>query len=149
MGAVDVSAGIKKVAPGWKVAKCGSDMGPGLKEEWNGRKSVLMTHPLNRSTGCVLSRTVKIRESGETKLSVWVSHHPEGDWDLIIRGNGEQLFRGSIGKEMADNGWVQVEVDLTKYAGKEVKLELVNAPTGWSFEAGYWGKIEIKRILNG
>jgi hypothetical protein len=149
IGAVDVSAGVKKVAPGWKVSKCGSDMGPGLKAEWNGRKSVLMTHPLNRNTGCVLSKTVKIRQGGQTKLSVWVSHHPKGDWDLIIRGNGEQLFRGSIGKETADNGWVQVEVDLTKYAGKEVKLELVNEPTGWSFEAAYWGKIEIKRRFNG
>ena len=62
---------------------------------------------------------------------------------------GKQLFKGSIGNETVGNGgWLEVKVDLSQYADKEVKLELINAPTGWSFEAGYWGKIEIKRVFN-
>jgi hypothetical protein len=28
-------------------------------------------------------------------------------------------------------------------AGKSVKLELVNQPSGWSNEAGYWATIAI------
>ncbi|MCD6394544.1 MAG: hypothetical protein J7M40_13690, partial [Planctomycetes bacterium] len=143
MGAVDVSAGAKKVAPGWKVSKCGTDMGPGLKAEWNGRKNVLMTHPLNKSTACVLSRTVKIADRGKTKLSVLVGHHPDGDWDLIIKANGKELMRSTVGEKTAKNGWLLAAVDLSRYAGKEVKLELLNQPTGWSFEAAYWGKVEI------
>ena len=51
-GAHDISAAIKKVAPGWKVSKCGPDMNPGLRDEHKGRKNVLVTHPLNRNTGC-------------------------------------------------------------------------------------------------
>lgn len=29
-------------------------------------------------------------------------------------------------------------VDLSTYTGKAVLMELVNQPTGWSWEAGYW-----------
>ncbi len=149
MGAHDISAAVKKLAPGWAISKCGADMDPGLRAEHGGRKNVLMTHPLNKSTACILSRTVKIKKGGKTGLSIWVSHHPQGDWDLIVKGNGQQLFKGSIGEETVKNGWMEVKVDLTKFAGKEVKLELLNVPTGWSFEAGYWGKIEIKQGYEG
>ena len=143
MGAVDVSGGIKKIAPGWKVSKCGQDMGPGLKSEWNGRKNVLMTHPLNRSTACVISRKVEILKGRKTKLVAVVGHHPQGDWDLIVRANEKPLLRKTVGEKTSKDGWVTVEVDLSKYAGKDVKLELVNEPTGWSFEAGYWSEIDI------
>jgi len=32
---------------------------------------------------------------------------------------------------------------LTGYAGKEIKLELVNQPSDWKFEAAYWAKIDL------
>ncbi len=143
MGAHDISSAIKKVAPGWKVSKCGPDMDPGLRGEHNGRKNVLMTHPLNRSTGCVLSKTVEIAGGGKSRLSFWAGHHPGGDWDLIVKANGEQLFKTTIGEKSATNGWTFVEVDLSRFAGKEVKLELVNQATGWAWEAGYWHELKI------
>ena len=141
-GAHDISAAIKKVAPGWKVSKCGPDMDPGLRAEHNGRKNVLMTHPLNRSTACVLSKTAKI-PTGKSRLSFWAGHHTGGDWDLIVKANGEQLFKTSIGEKTTTNGWTLVEVDLSRFAGKEVKLQLVNQATDWSREAGYWHEIKI------
>ena len=49
---------VEKFAPGWKIANCGTEMDPGLRAEWAGKKNVLVTHPLDRDTGCVLSRTV-------------------------------------------------------------------------------------------
>ena len=38
---------------------------------------------------------------------------------------------------------MEASVDLSALAGKTVKLELVNQPTDWAFEAGYWAKVEI------
>ena len=40
-------------------------------------------------------------------------------------------------------GWADVDVDLSPFAGKKVKLELVNEPTGWRYEAAFWSKIAI------
>lgn len=142
-GVIDIDDAVTKIAPGWKIAKCGADMGPGFKEEFNGKKNVLMTHPLNQSTACFLYKTVKLDAGKKTKLNLLVGHHPEGDWDLIVRADGKQLLKTTVGPDTAKNGWLPVQVDLSSYAGKEVKLELVNQPTGWKFEAGLWQKIEI------
>ncbi len=139
----NISRAVEKLAPGWKAAKCGSDMNPGFYKEMYGKKNVLVTHPLNRDTGCMLSNKVKIPAVKKPMLRLTVGHHPEGDWRLIVKADGKKLLSKTIGKETAENGWVDLEINLAEYSGKEVKLELVNQPSDWKFEAGYWARIEI------
>jgi hypothetical protein len=139
----DLSDAIAKFAPGWKVAKCGQDMNPGLRDEVRGKEKVLVTHPLDRQTGCVLSRKVKIRRDKNTKLHLVVGHHPDGDWGLIVKADGKELLHTPVGRKTAVDGWMEAAVDLTPYAGKEVKLELINQPNGWAWEAGYWAEIKL------
>ncbi len=144
--AVLLKQSMEKFAPGWTIAKCGQDMDPGLKEEALGRKNVLLTHPLDKGTACVLSKSVDIPAGKKTTLRLVVGHHPMGNWDLIVRADGKQLLRKAIGKETAVNGWTDVDVDLSPFAGKTVAIELVNQPTDWAFEAGYWATIEIESL---
>ena len=139
---MDLSKAIGEFAPGWKVLKCGPDMAPGLYKEQLGRQNVLLTHPLDGQTACILTRTLTL-PAGKPKLSMIVGHHPQGDWDLIVKANGKRLVRFTIGPDSCTNGWTLVEVDLSDYAGKETKLELLNQPTDWRFEGAYWAKIEI------
>ncbi|MCL2348753.1 MAG: ADP-ribosylglycohydrolase family protein [Planctomycetaceae bacterium] len=130
--------------PGWIVAHCGTDMDPGLHENELGKQSVLVTHPLDRDTACVLSTEKDIPAGKQTTLRAVVGHHPTGDWDLVVRVNGSVQKTVSIDKAIAPDGWTEVTFDLTPFAGnKNVKIELENKPTGWSFEGGYWDKIEI------
>jgi len=139
----DLSSAIAKFAPGWKVSKCGHDMDPGLHDEVRGKEKVLVTHPLDRRTGCVLSRKVKIRRDKNTKLHLVVGHHPDGDWTLIVKADAKEVLNTPVGKKTAADGWMEAAVDLTPYAGKEVKLELINQPNGWAWEAGYWAEIKL------
>ncbi len=139
----NMSTAAKKFGGGWKVARCGDDMNPGFYDELHGKKNVLMTHPLNRTTGCVLSKEVEIPAGKKTILALTVGHHPEGDWILIVKADGKELLRKTIGKETAKDLWTDIDVDLSRYAGKKVKLELINQPSEWKFEAGYWAKIEL------
>ena len=134
---------VEKFAPGWQIANCGTDMNPGLRAEEQGRKNVLVTHPLDRQTGCVLTRSVEIPAGKDTELCLTVGHHPQGDWDLIVRADGKPLLRQPIDKTTAPAGWTDVLVDLSPLAGQTVILELVNQPTGWAWEAGYWASIRI------
>lgn len=134
---------VEKFAPGWQIANCGPDMEPGLRAEEQGKKNVLVTHPLDKQTGCVLSKSVAIPAGKTTKLCLTVGHYPQGDWDLIVRADGKQLLRQPIAKTTAPGGWTDVVVDLSPLAGQTVKLELVNQPTGWAWEAGYWASIQI------
>lgn len=115
-------------------------MNPGLKDEALGKKNVLMTHPQDQETPCVLTKEIEVPAGKKTTLKLVVGHHPQGDWDLAVNADGKSIYKGSIG---GPDAWKDVNVDLTPYAGKTITLDLVNQATGWSFEAGYWAKIEV------
>jgi len=139
----DMSKAVEKFATGWKVLNCGKEMNPGLRAEWAGRKNVLVTHPLDRKTGCVLTKTVKVPEGKKTTLKLVVGHDPQGDFDLIVRADGKELLRQTVGPKTATAHWLTTTVHLTPFAGRSVKLELVNEPTGWHYEAAYWAEIAV------
>ncbi len=135
---------VRKFAPGWKIIQCGSDMDPGLKEEFKGKKNVLLTHPLDERTPCILTNEVTLPEGKRSILRLVVNHHEQGDWVLGVKANGDQLLEETIGDDTAQQGWKVIEVDLSHYAGKTVGLELINAANGWRWEAGYWANINVR-----
>jgi hypothetical protein len=139
-----IKKAVETFAPGWSVAYCSADLNPGLRAEALGRKNVLVTHPANKGTPCVLSRKVEIPAGKKTVLHLSIGHHPDGDWDLVVRADMRELLRKTVGKTSATNGWMDMSVDLSEYAGKTVLIELYNQPTGWFYEAGYWAKIAIE-----
>jgi len=114
---------VEKFAPGWKVTDCGPEMDPGLRAEWAGRKNVLVTHPLDRQTGCVLSRKIEVTAGKKTTLHIVVGHDPQGDFDLIVRADGRQLARKPVNPQTATDHWLALDVDLSSFAGKQVILE--------------------------
>lgn len=140
---VNMDQAIAKFAPGWQVKNCGSDMDPGLRAEWAGKKNVLATHPLDRNTGCVISRTLDLPAGRKTTLKLVVGHDPQGDFELIVRANGKELLKQPVGAQTATAHWLSATIDLSPYAGTRVKLELVNQPSGWSYEAAYWAEITV------
>lgn len=134
--------------PGWAVSQLGPDMSPGLREEYRGKSQVFVTHPLREDIPCILTRDLTIPASGRTTLRVTVNHHAEGehvgDWVLTVRVNGALQTTALISSQTSDpDGWVDVDTDLTPMAGQTVSVELANAANDWSWEAGYWGNIEL------
>ena len=140
--------GIKKsvaeFAPEWQIKDCGPDMNPGLRDEWDGRKKVLCTHPLDQQTGCTLTRTLTVPTGKKTTLRLVVGHDPQGDFELIVRADGKELLRKPVDPKTCTEGhWLKQDVDLTALAGSKVTLELVNQPSGWMCEAAYWAEIAV------
>jgi len=135
---------LQKFAPDWSITDCGTDMDPGLRDSELGRKNVLVTHPLDRQTPCVLSRKLAIPAGKPTQLKLVVGHHPQGDWDLIVKADGRELLRKSISSATAPDGWLEARVDLSPFAGQSIRLELCNQPTDWAWEAGYWQEISCE-----
>lgn len=140
----EVQEAADKAIPGWKVASCGTDMSPGLRATWGGRTNVLVTHPLDKDTGCVLSRTVNVPASPAPALVVTVGHDPRGDFDLLVRVEGNEILRTAVGPGTAKDGWRTVEANLAPWAGRPVRIELVNHPTDWRYEAAYWARVAIE-----
>ncbi len=133
-GALDV------LFPGWRTSPNGRDMEPGYRAEYLGRQHVVMTHPLDRETGVTLSRRVDV-PAGGAALTVAVANHKGGDFLLLAKVDGSEVLRQKIeGKP----NWQTFVIDLAPYAGKAVTVDLVNRPDGWSWEAAYWGGMEVK-----
>ena len=142
-----VSSQVKKATeelfPGWQISNCGEDMNPGLRQDWQGEKNVLCVHPLDRETGCSLKRTISVGRDKKTLLRLQVGRDPQGDFDLIVKAGGKEIYRGEVGKTTTVNHWLKLSLDLSEFAGKDVELELINQPSGWQWEAAYWKTIEI------
>ena len=129
--------------PGWTISDCGPDMDPGIRDSF-GRKNVLLTHPKERGVPCILSREVTVPQQGHCRLHLLVTHHNGGDWELIVKVDDKEIFKQLIGSESNVPRWKTIDIDLTPYAGRTIKLELLNQPNGWSWEAGYWAEIDIR-----
>jgi hypothetical protein len=118
-------------------------MDPGIRAVYRGRQRVLLTHPDDGATPCVIWREVAVPVNATEKLRLAVSHHDGGDWRLIVKINGEEVRSADVGADSVTDGWLTMEVDLKPYAGKTIKIELLNHPTGWFCEAAYWGEIAL------
>lgn len=143
-----IQTGIKisadPLAPGWTVKNCGPDMSPGFYETLQGKTSVLLTHPLDQSTGSSLVKEVQIPKEVKTVLLLSIGRHPQGDWTLLVNADSKTVLNKEVNKGNAPQGFMDVTVDLTAYAGRTINLELVNQPNGWAWEGAYWDRIEIQ-----
>jgi hypothetical protein len=108
-----------------------------------GRDGVLRTHPLDREHACVLTRTVDVPAGTQTQLVLDVSHDARGDWRLVVLADGKKLHDAVIGPSSTTAGWTEISLDLSPFAGRQVKLELLNQANDWHWEFGYWGRVEV------
>ena len=75
----------------------------------------------------------------KTALQFAVNNHPKGNWTLVVRIDGDEVLQKSI----EDSSWQEFQFDLTKHAGRTIKIELENQASDWAFEAAYWSRIEL------
>ena len=126
----------------WKIKNWGGPaMNPGLREQWQGKSKVLVTHPKSEEIPCVLSAEIRVPATQSPKLVLAVSNHPKGDWVLAVKIDG----KSSLVQKVDQSKWQQIELDLSDYSGRKINIELENRANNWSFEAGYWGEISIRR----
>ncbi|MEN3943006.1 PVC-type heme-binding CxxCH protein [Prosthecobacter sp. SYSU 5D2] len=132
---------IDEYAPGFEAFNVGKGGVIKLQEFRNGQG--FQTHPKDKNTPCSLQRTVKIPADQKTTLKVRASYHPHGDWQLRILANGEVLHDQIVNYQNVKSEWLDLEIDLSKFAGKPVKLILENKANDWKNEFGYWGRIQM------
>jgi putative membrane-bound dehydrogenase-like protein len=134
---------VAEVAPGFTKVSSGEG-GVALLAEHAGRKGVLRTHPVRRDQPAVLKGEFAVPSQGHPRLEIDASHHPQGDWRLVVRvGQEGRLLDETVSGETCPNGWRTFTIDLQKFAGQTVALELRNEATGWSYEFGFWGRMEL------
>lgn len=134
---------IQTVASGMRVTGVGEG---GVVQHNAFRNQVaVQTHPLDRNTPCVLGNNrVDVPKEKKTSLKLRVSHHPHGDWQLRVLADGETIADQIVGPEtVGPDEWLDVSVDLSKFAGRRIPLSIENRANNWHNEWAYWNKVEI------
>jgi hypothetical protein len=139
----EFAAVFQEVAPGFTAVTSGEG-GVALLAEHRGRKGVVRTHPVSKDQAAIMRGKFAIPAGKTTTLEIEVSHDDRGDWRLLAGAGGDgRLLDEMISKETCQDGWAKFEVDLSKFAGKEIDIQLWNQANNWAWEFGYWGAVRI------
>lgn len=125
----------------WRITSSADPQQTQLLPSHNGRESVQMTHPGDRTTPATFEREVDVPAGRKTTLSFWVSCHEQGDFELRVHAGDRQLVKEPVGPP--GSGWRQKTVDLTPFAGKRISLRVEHHATEWVWEHGYWSDFAI------
>ena len=107
--------------------------------------TAVQTHPLDRKTACTLNaRKLSIPTGKTTTLTMRVSHHPHGDWQLRVVADGKVLAEQIVGPHtVAGDEWLDVTVDLSEFAGRSINVSIEHRANNWRNEWAYWNKVSI------
>ena len=145
----DLAQPLQKFLPWWFLSNCGHADAPGLKDQMLGRKNVFVTTPLDHDVPCCLMYTFAVAKQKKTVLKLTLGAPPQGQWELVVRAESKDLLRRTItgapaaGAGAAAGPWVDLDVDLSAFAGQKVHLELQDRYAGAAHAAAYWGKVQI------
>lgn len=138
--------------PFWQIDNCRRTKATGLHPKLRGRQSVFITHPIHAKVPCRLMTTYGVPARGRSHLELHVGHEKGGAWDLQVRLNNEQVLNQTIGGQGDDQGdrraagdpqWQTVTVDLGKYRGQQVDIEVYHLPRGEGGQHAYWDRINV------
>ncbi len=133
---------IERAAPGFTVSNVGE--GGVVFHKVFRNDTAVQTHPMNRRIPCQLTRKLSVPTGKTTLLSMRVSHHPHGDWQLRVLVDGNIVEDKIVStKSVSADEWLDVKVDLTKFAGKKIKLAIENRANNWMNEWAYWHDVKI------
>ena len=132
---------IDAIAPGFKVVNVGEGGVVSLKSFRN--EKAVQTHPLDKKTPCSLKRELQVPKGKSTRLKIRCSYHPHGDWQLRVLANSKVLHDQIVSFKTVKSEWLELEVDLSKFAGHKIDLTLENRPNDWRNEFGFWHSVQI------
>jgi putative heme-binding domain-containing protein len=134
---------VAEVLPGFELNGSGYK-GVALLADHRGQSPVLRTHPLDQNKPSILSKRVAVPKGVKTTLRLPVGIQDKNDWRLRVLADKEVIYDGVIGPNTTENGWLELTIDLTPFAGKEVLLSMqADKANEWWGEFAFWGVAQI------
>ncbi|MCC7377338.1 MAG: c-type cytochrome [Verrucomicrobiales bacterium] len=127
--------------PEWRVVAPDFEGTPAKLADYHQRSNVLMTHPYEATRPAQLERSVSIPAGRRAMLRVFAAAHDQGDWELRVVAEDQELLRRVI--DHSEPRWKTVEVDLSRFAGRAVVVRLENRANDWAWEFGYWADLRV------
>jgi hypothetical protein len=110
------------------------------------KKNVVKTSPVAQGKPGILRAPLTVPQGKKTSLTVTAGRNVEAkaDWQLVVKVGTETLHQSLVDEKTATEGWVTQVVDLSKFAGKNIVVEVHNNPTNWHYEQAYWSQVAIE-----
>ncbi|HET6423307.1 MAG TPA: hypothetical protein VFG20_06465, partial [Planctomycetaceae bacterium] len=114
--------------------------------EHMGQGGAWQTHPHEQQRPFIFRTGLHLPADKPKQLSMRVSHLQDKDWSLVVKVNGEVHHQQIVNAALTQpqRGWALVTVDLSKFAGQKVLLEVQNASNDWANEHAFWKRIVIE-----
>jgi len=140
---------VKKWTKDWHLGQCkvSGIGGLAVKKELKGKKNVLITHTWDNYTPCFLTRDITLPPGKKSKLSFSVSnpYKKSSSWRLLVAVNMVPVLDETISEEtQTDDGWRDIEIDLSEFAGKTIMLELYAYPTKRRADYNCWADLKVQ-----
>jgi hypothetical protein len=123
------------------------DLAHGLARqlEHRGQTDLLRTHANAADKPTIFHAAVVLPKDRPMMLDLHVTHQPLCDWQLVVRANGQVLYDQLIDEKLTtpQRGWATIQVDLAKFAGQKVLLEVLNQSNNWQNETSFWKRLEL------
>ena len=123
------------------------DLGHGLYRlrDHAGQTDVLRTHPNAADKPAIFRAGLTLPKDKPYMIDMHVTHLALNDWQLVVKVNGEVIHDELINDKLTipQKGWASVQVDLSRFAGQKVYVEVLNQSNNWSNEFAYWKRLAI------
>lgn len=136
--------GLDQFAPGWRAQDCSDDPILGLKDKILGREKVFITLPRDHTTPCRLVSSLTLSGTPHKNLHLVVGHYIYSQWFLVVNVDSDEILRQEVSPGFSTDGWIDVTVDLSAYAGKTIQLELWNLANGYGIGGAFWDSIDLE-----
>jgi hypothetical protein len=117
--------------------------GVAILKEKSGRKNVLRTSPPDGKAPCLLRTALAVPSGKSTVLEIGAGHEPKTEWQLVVTANGQTVHDGIVNESTAKEGWLDLSVDLTRFAGQSVVLAVEQRPLKDARQPGYWSRVAV------
>jgi hypothetical protein len=74
---------------------------------------------------CILARKVTL-DKGKDTFHLETAAEMGRPWTLVVRVDGEEIYRQDQVASSATPGWIETNLSLEAYRGREVLLEVIN-----------------------
>jgi predicted esterase len=142
---------LQTVAKWWQVDGCDLRRQPGLHAKSMGHTNIFITNPFTDQTKaygvryypCRLQTTTTLPAAKSVHLRMCVGHFPTGSFKLEVRVNEQEHFSTVVDARCSEKNWAKIDVDLSKFAGQEVRLQVVQSNNGAPRDDAYWESVVI------
>ncbi|MBS0206067.1 MAG: hypothetical protein JSS49_24505 [Planctomycetes bacterium] len=114
-------------------------------KEHAGQTDALRTHPNAQDKPAIFRAGLTLPKDKPAMLDMHVSHSQQADWQLVVKVNGEVIHQELIDQKLTtpQRGWASIQVDLTRFAGQKVLVEVLNQSNNWNNEFAFWKRLAI------